>query len=132
MAPFSIDLPGGGGAESYAAVDNSPQPTMAGLLAAALARVSEADDASRVGRDRDRRAALDLAMGILDRLISRGEPRAADARWQRTPGELLRIMQFLLQANLTGGDAPLRLAADALCAVHQTWKLADAVVVDIR
>lgn len=132
MAPFSIDLPSGGEAALCAAAGPPPQLTLAGVLAAALARVSEAADASREGRRHDRRAALDMAMGILDRLVSRSEPRAADARWQRTPGDLLRVMQFLLQANLTGGDGPLRLAAEALRSVHETWKLADAVVVDIR
>lgn len=126
MAPFSIDLP----VSDKEPVGRQPlgegldERAVSGGLATALARLADAGRSGRAGRREDRVNAVRDAMAILDGLVS-GAP-SLDERWRSLPREILRVMQILLQANLSGRDAPLRAAADALAAVHQAWISSDA------
>jgi hypothetical protein len=131
MAPFSIDLPSSDGA-TPAPGNEGNRPTLTGILAVALTWLLEAVSAGREGRRHDRATALGEAMRILDGLVSEPPLPFMDARGYQVTGHVLRIMQLLLQATLTGREAPLGLATEALRSVYESGKSPHAAVVDAR
>lgn len=129
MAPFSIDLPVRDQETAVQPPDESldEQALRAGL-AAVLSRLALAGPAGRAGRHEHRSKALGDAMAILDQMVSGPSPLGLGDRGRSVPRELLRVMHLLLQANLSGVDAPLRLAVDALEAIRNSWGLDHAVI----
>lgn len=129
MAPFSIDLPV---REQEAAGllprESLDEQALRARIDTALERLAAAGHAGRARRHEDRIVALGEAMEILDQIVGSASLFRSGTRGRFLPRELLRVMQLLLHANLSGSDAPLRPAVDALKAVRNSWGLGHAAV----
>lgn len=129
MAPFSIDLQvREQETESLPPGESPDEEALRGGLAAALQRLADAGQAGKAGRFADRAGALGDAMAILDQIVSDAPLAGLDERGRALPRALLRVMHLLLHANLSGGPVPLRMAAEALKSVRDSWSLDHAAV----